>query len=157
MVEDDIRLVFDKYNSSFITYGIDPGIYTFKDPSEALFDILQHEYPESSIEIAIEFDEISTKTKLVANSGIIALKFDEQSFFSTVVGFTSGWDYKHYIKYTSQKFVNLGNTIKIHLKSVVIDGSVIDGLRQPVLYSFVSDNYPDTKCFANQKQYVIKK
>ena len=40
LVEDDIKLVLDEYNSSFITYELEPGIYTFKDISEALFNIL---------------------------------------------------------------------------------------------------------------------
>ena len=43
LVEEDIRLVLDKTNSSFITYEIDPGIYTYRDLSKALFNILQHE------------------------------------------------------------------------------------------------------------------
>ena len=37
LIEDDIKLVLDEYNSSFITYELGPGIYTFKDLSEALF------------------------------------------------------------------------------------------------------------------------
>ena len=37
LIEDDINLVLDENNSSFITYEITPGIYTFKDISEALF------------------------------------------------------------------------------------------------------------------------
>ena len=41
LVEDDIRLVLDEYNSSFITYELEPGIYTFKDLSGALLKILQ--------------------------------------------------------------------------------------------------------------------
>ena len=72
---------------------------------------------------------MTMKTKLVVRTGIIAIRFDEKSFFSTILGFTSGWDYKHYDKYTSQKIVNLGNTNKIHLKCVVIAGSVVNGLR----------------------------
>ena len=43
LVEDDIRLVLDEYNSSFITYELEPGINTFKDLSEALLKILQPE------------------------------------------------------------------------------------------------------------------
>ena len=43
-VEDDIRLVLDENNSSFVTYELKPGIYTFKDISEVLFNILQSEY-----------------------------------------------------------------------------------------------------------------
>ena len=56
------------------------------------------------------------KTKLVVRAGIIALRFDEKSFFSAILGFASGWDYKNYNEYTSQKIVNFGSTNKIHLK-----------------------------------------
>ena len=42
LVEGDIRLVLDKYNSSFFTYKLEPGFYIFKDHSEAIFSILQH-------------------------------------------------------------------------------------------------------------------
>ena len=40
LVEDDVRLVLDEYNSSFTIYKITPGIYNFKDLSEAFFNIL---------------------------------------------------------------------------------------------------------------------
>ena len=33
LVEDDIKLVLDEYNSSFITYELTPGIHAFKDLS----------------------------------------------------------------------------------------------------------------------------
>ena len=45
LVEDDIRLVLDEYDSNFITFELQPGIYTLKDISEALFKILQYQYP----------------------------------------------------------------------------------------------------------------
>ena len=87
LVEDDIRLVLDEYDSSFITYEIEPGIYTFRDLSEALFNILQSEYPGPSNVIVIEFDDITMKTKLVVRDGIIAVRYDEKSFFSNMLGF----------------------------------------------------------------------
>ena len=62
LVEDDIKLVFDEYNSNFITYELEPGIYTFEDISEALFNILQTEYPGPSNVIDIEYDDITVKT-----------------------------------------------------------------------------------------------
>ena len=128
LFEDDNILVLDEYNSSFITYEISPGLYTFKDNSGAIFNILQLEYPESSNENVIEFDDITRKTKLDKKSGIIAIKFDEKSIvFSTVLGFTAGWDYKHFNEYISQKIVNIESTNKIHLKCDVIDGSVVNG------------------------------
>ena len=55
------------------------------------------------------------------------------------------WDYKHYIKHTSQSIVNLGSTNKIHLKCDCIDGSVVSGFRQPILFSFVLDKLPGYK------------
>ena len=90
LVEDDVKLVLDEYNSSFITYELDPGIYTFKDISEALFKILQSEYPGPSNVIDIEYDDITMKTKLVIKFGIIAIRFEEKSIFSTILGFNYG-------------------------------------------------------------------
>ena len=157
LVEHDIKLVLDEYNSSFVTYELDPGTYTFKDISEALFNILQSEYPGPSNVIDIKFDDITRKTKLVVRDGNIAIKFDEKSFFTTILGFSSGWDYKHYNKYTSQKLVNLGSTNKIHLKYDCIDGSVVNGLRQPILYSFVLDKLPGYKIFSEPETIHYKK
>ena len=81
LVEDDIKLVLDEYNSSFVTYELKPGIYSYRDLSKALFYPLQSEYPSSDSEILIRLDDITRKTKLVVNSGIIAIRFDENSFF----------------------------------------------------------------------------
>ena len=157
LIEDDIKLVLDEYNSSFITYELEPGIYTFKDISQALFNILQSEYPGPNNVIYIEYDDITMKTKLVVNIGIIAIRFDEKSFFSTILGFTPGWDYKHYNKYISQKIVNLGSTNKIHLKCDAIDGSIVDGFRQPILYSFILDKLPGYKVFSEPETIHYKK
>ena len=157
LIEDDIKSVLDEYISSFITYELQPGIYTFKDISQALFNILQFEYPGPSNAIDIECDNITMKTKFVVKSGIIAKRFDEKSFFCNVLGYTSGWDYKHYNKYFSQNFLNLDSTNKIHLKCDVIDGSVVNGSRQPILYSFVLDKKPGYKVFSEPETRHYKK
>ena len=113
-------MVLDEYNSSFITYELEPGIYTFKDLSEALFKNLQPEYEVFNKSIDIELDDITIKTKLVVRQGIIAIRFDEKTFFNTVFVFTSGWDYKHYNEYISQKIINLSSTNKIHLNVILM-------------------------------------
>ena len=77
-------------------------------------------------------------------------------FFSTVLGFTPGWDYILSIKYTSQKFVNLASTNKIYLKCDVIDGSVNDGYRQLILFSFVLDKLPGYKIFCEPETIHYK-
>ena len=152
-----MRLVFDEYKSNYITFKITPGIYTFKDISKALFTILQLEHPGPSNMIVIEFDDITKKTKLIVRSGIKDLRFDEKSFFSTILGFTPGWDYKHYNENISQKFVNSSNTNKMQLKADVIDGSVVNGLKQPILFSFVSDKTSGYKVFCEPKTVHYKK
>ena len=157
LVEDDIKLVLDEYNSNFVTYKLEPGIYSYRDMAEALYYILQSEYPSSGSEILIRLDDITRKTKLVVRSGIIAIRFDEKSFFSTILGFTPGWDYKHYNQYLSQKIVNLNSTNKIHLKCDAIDGSVVNGIRQPILYSFVLDKPAGYKVFSEPETIHYKK
>ena len=81
LVEDDIKMVSDEYNSSFITHELEPGIYSYREISEALFYILQSEYPQSGSEILIRFDDVTRKTKLILNSGIIAIRFLMKSLF----------------------------------------------------------------------------
>ena len=157
LVEDDIKLVLDEYNSNFVTYKLDPGIYTYKDIAVALYYILQSEYPSTGSEILIRLDDITRKTKLVVRSGFIAIRFDEKSFFSTILGFTPGWDYKHYNQYQSQKIVNLNNTNKIHLKCDAIDSSVVNGVRQPILFSFVLDKPSGYKVFCQPETIHYKK
>ena len=76
LVEDDIRLVLDEYNSNFITSELEPGIYTVKDLPEALLKILQPEYERYDDAIDIVFDDVTMKTELVARPGIIAIRFD---------------------------------------------------------------------------------
>ena len=157
LIKDDIKLVLDEYNSSFISYELEPGIYTFKDISEALLKIFQPEYDGYLNAIDIKFDDIIMKTNLEVRAGIISIRFDEKSFFSTILGFTSGWDYKHYNKYTSQKGVNLGSTNKIHLNCDCIDGSVVNGIKHPILFSFVSDKKPGYKVFSEPGTIHYKK
>ena len=94
---------------------------------------------------------------MVVRSGIIAIRFDEKSLFSTILGFTPGWDYKHYNQNLSQKIVNLSSTNKIHLKCDVINGSVVNGVRQPILYSFVLDKPSGYKVFCQPETIHYKK
>ena len=139
LVEDDMRLILDEYNSSFITYELKPGIYTFYDFSKVLLTNLQREFDGDDNAIDIEIDDFTKKAKLVVRSGIIAIRFDENSVCSTIPGLNNCWDYKHYIEQISQRMIKLSSIKKIHLKCDVIDGSIQNGLRQPILYSFVSD------------------
>ena len=157
MGEEEIRLVLDEYNSGFNTYKVTTGIYAFKEFSEVLFNILPLEYPGFSNVIDIEFDDITMKTKLVVRPGIIAIRFDGKSFLNTILGFTPQWDYKHCNEYISQKNTNSSTTNKIHLKCDVIDGSVVNGSRQHILFSFVLDKPVGCKIFFEPETIHFKK
>ena len=100
--------------------------------------------------LQIEFDDISMKTKLILTrfgSTFGTLRFDEKAFLNTLLGFTPYCDYKptNEIRadspgvYTSDKILNLSTIDKIHLKCDAFDGSILSGLRQPILFSFVLD------------------
>ena len=78
-------------------------------------------------------------------------------FFGTFLGFTPGWDYKHYNKNISRKILNLGSTNKVHLKCDIINGSVVKYVRQPILYSFVLDKKPGYKVFCEPETIHNKK
>ena len=97
----------DENKSNFINCEPQTGIYTFKRLSEAFFGILQSEYEVFNNTVDIEFDDNTTKIKLVVRPGIIARRFDEKSFFSAILGYIPHWDYKHLNEYICQKIVNL--------------------------------------------------
>ena len=95
--EEENQLILKGYNSHFITYELTPGIYTIQNISDAI-----HTFSGHSEIIQIEYDDISMKTKIILKFkdgdrkmfGLGALRFNERSFFHTLLGFTPYWDYK---------------------------------------------------------------
>ena len=94
------------------------------------------------------------------------LRFDKESFFHSILGFTPYWECKPTNTsladasgvYTSDKIIlNLNTMNKIHLKCDCIDGSIQDGIRQPILYSFVLDKKPGYKIFSEPETVHYKK
>ena len=73
-----------------------------------------------------------------------------------MLGFTPGWDYKHYNRYIIQKIVNQSSTNKIHSKCDVIDGSLQDAVRQPSLFSFVLNKASGYKVFCEPETIHYK-
>ena len=157
LVEEDIRLVLDEYNLNFILYELEQGFYIFRDLSESVFKILQPHYLASSNVIVIEFDDITIENKLVARDGSIAITFDEKLFSRTILGFNHGWDYKHYNEYISQKVVNLSTTNERHLKTDVVDCSVVNRARESLLCSFVLDKPSSYEVFCEPETILYKK
>ena len=166
--EEDIQLILKEYNSHFITYELTPGIYTIQDISDAIQTFSGHKET-----IQLEYDDISLKTKIILKfknneKSLFAegtLRFDDTSCFHTLLGFTPYWDYKPTNSnrdaipgvYTSNKILNLSSTNKIHLKCDCIDGSNQEGVRQPILFSFVLDKPSGYKLFCEPETIHYKK
>ena len=95
------------------------------------------------------------KTEFVVRYDVNALRFDEKLFFSTVLGVPPNWGYKSYNEYVDENILNLSTIDKIQLKCDVVVGSVVNGSRQPILYSFVSDKTAGYKVFVNLNKFII--
>ena len=100
------------------------------------------------------------------------IKFDEKLFFHTLLNFEAYWDYEPTnaihadspCVYNSDKILNLSTMDKIQMKCDCADGSVVNGLRRPILFSFVLDKpigikiicEPETIHFKKTKKSVLK-
>ena len=163
-LEDNIRLILKQYNEKFITYELDPGNYTIEDLKKAVYPLGDHEGT-----LQIEYDNLNKKVKLILTrfGGTFGtLGFGEKSFFHTLLGFTPYWDYKPTNAihadapgvYTSDKIIlNLNTLKKVHLKCDCIDGSVQNGVRQPILFRFVLDKPSGYKIFCEPETIHYKK
>ena len=94
----------------------------------------------------------------------MTLRFNENSF-KTLLGFTPYWDYKPTTAvhsdspgvYTSAKILNLSIISIFHLKRDVIVGSVVNGIREPILFSFILDKPLGYKVFSQNETVNFKK
>ena len=162
--EDNIQLILKQYNEKFVTFELDPGNYTIEDLKKAVYPLGDHEGT-----LHIEYDDLNKKVKLILTrfgETFGTLKFDKKSFFPTLFGFTPYWDSKPTNAihadapglYTSDKINLYLNTInKIHLKSDCIDGSIQDGVRQPIIFSFVLEKPSGYKVFCEPETIHYKK
>ena len=162
--EDNIQLILKQYIEKFVTYELDPGNYTIEDLKKAV-------YPLGDLEgtLQIEYDDLNKKVRLILTrfgSTLETLRFDKKSFFHTIFGFAPYWDYKPTNAihadapgvYSSDKVIlNLNTINKIHLKCDCIDGSIQDGVKQPILFSFVLDKPSGYKVFCQPETIHYKK
>ena len=94
-----------------------------------------------------ECDDISKGTKLSLSrfGGTFGtLRFNGKSFSNTLLGFTPYWDKNPTNAihadgpgaYVIEKFLNSSTKSKTQLKCDGLDGSVVNGSRQTILYSY---------------------
>ena len=140
-------------------YSLNPGIYEVVDLNNTLNYILPN-----NVNVSITVDDIRLKSNLQINQTLI---FTEKSFFYTVLGFTQSRSYplndidSHYQiiagSYKSDKPINITGIDKIHLKCDCIQGSTVNGIREPILYSFALSSPPGHKIYKEPRVKLFKK
>ena len=158
---DEIMDILDlKYIPTKRTgYSLNPGIYEVVD----LNNTLKHILPDN-VKINITIDGIRLKSNLKINQILI---FTERSFFYTILGFTQSRSYplndidSHYQliagSYKSDKPINITGIDKIHLKCDCIQGSIVNGIREPILYSFALSSPPGHNIYKEPRVKLFKK
>ena len=157
-------MIFKQYNEKFFTYELNPGNYTIEDLQEVVYPLGDHENT-----LQIKYVETNKKVKLSLTrfgSTFGTFRFDKKSFFHTLLCFTPYWDYKptnaiHADSpgvYTSDKItLNLNTIDKVHLKCDCIDGIFQNGVKQPILFSFVLNKPVGYKVFCEPETIHYKK
>ena len=130
-------------------YSLDPSISEVDDLNNTLKYILP-----DNVKVNITIDDMRLKSNLKINQTLI---FTEKSFFYTILGFTQSRSYPlddidvfyQLIpgSYKSDKPINITGIDKIHLKCDCIQGSIVNGIREPILYSFASSRPPGHKIY----------
>ena len=86
------------------------------------------------------FDLITMESRLETTT---VLGFDEKSILETFLGITAHWDFKPNIDYLSRNTVNLTTIAKIHSTCDANFGSILNGVREPILFCFALDKPPE--------------
>ena len=140
-------------------YSLNPGIYEVIDLNNTLKDILP-----DNVKVTITIDDIRLKSNLKINQTFI---FTEKSFFYTILGFTRSHSYplddiEGFYQliagsYKSDIPINITGIDKVHLKCDCIQGSIVNGIREPILYSFALSSPPGHKIYKEPKVKLFKK
>ena len=156
--------IMDKLNLKYIPtkrtgYSLNPGIYEVVDLNNTLKYILP-----DNVKVNITIDDIRLKSYLKINQTLI---FTEKSFFYTILGFTQSRSYPlddidgfYQIiagSYKSDRPINITGIDKVHLKCDCIQGSIINGVRESILYSFALSSPPGHKIYKEPRVKLFKK
>ena len=158
---DEIMDILDlKYIPTKRTgYSLNPDIYEIVD----LNNTLKHILPDN-VKVNITIDDIRLKSNLKINQTLI---FTEKSFFYTILGFTQSKSYPldeidgfYQIiagLYKSDRPINITGIDKIHLKCDCIQGSIVNGIREPILYSFALSSPPANRIYKEPRVKLFLK
>ena len=116
------------------------------------------------MKVTITIDDIRLKSILKINQTLI---FTGKSIFYLFLGYRRSHSYPlddihgfyQFIKgsYKSDKPINIIGTDKIHLKCDCIQDSIVNGIREPILFSFALSSPPGHKIYKEPMNKLFKK
>ena len=140
-------------------YSLNRAIYEVID----LNNVLKHILPDN-VKASVTIDDIRLKSNLKTNQTLL---FTEKSFFYRILGSTRSHSYPlddldgfyQLIagSYKSDKPINIIGVDKIYLKCDCIQASIVNGIREPILYSFALSWPPGLKIYEEPKVKLFKK
>ena len=132
----------------FVEIELPPGVYELVDINR----ILKQKLSDSDFEFEfnIEADTISMKSVLTTSNPIYF-----NSELNTLLGFTKT-DYTAGT-HISEKPVMITTTDKVHLKCDCVDGSIVNGIREQILFSFNLSAPPGYKIIKELNIILYKK
>ena len=152
-------LDFEYIPTKRIGYSLNPGMYEVIDLNNTLKYILP-----DNVKVTVTIDDIRLKSNLKINQTLI---FTEKSFFYTILGFTQSHqgsfnDIEGFYQflpgsYQSSKPISITGIDKFHLKCDCIQGSIINGKREPILFSFALSSPPGHKIYKKLRVKLFKK
>ena len=160
ITEDDIDSLefLDEEEKEYCTITLNPGVYELDELNVAIQQQVnthnksyQKILPTArEIKIDITADTISMRSILTTTHPIC---FNNN--FKNLLGFVER-DYPEGT-HRSEKPIMISTVDKIHLKCDCVDGSIVNGLRQSILYSFSLDKPPGYKITKEPNTILYKK
>ena len=140
-------------------YSLNPGYCEVVDINNSLSYFLP-----DNVKVSNTIDDVRLKSILKTNQTLI---FTENSFFYTILGFIrsrsfplndiDGFYQLIAGSYKSDKPINITGIDKIHLKCNCVNGSIVNGVREPILYSFALSSPPGHKIYKEPRVKLFKK
>ena len=116
------------------------------------------------VEVSVAIDDV----RLKSNRKIIqTFLFTKKAFLYEILGFFQSRSYPlddiddFYqliaVSYISYKPINITGIDKVHLKCDCVDGSIVNGIRKPILYNFALFLQPGHKFYKEPSVKLFKK
>ena len=141
------------YSHKKTGYSLNPGVYEVLDSKKTLKFILP-----DNVKVSVTIDDVRLKSILKTNQTVI---YTEKSFFYTISGFTTSRfypldDINEFCQLIAgsnkgDKPINITGIDKVHLKCDCIQGSIVNGFREPILYSFALSYPPGHKIYKESR------